>query len=41
MIQLRDPKTGCEWDKSQDSYTIRKYCIEEAYEVVDAIEKMI
>ena len=39
MIQLRDPKTGCEWDKSQNSYTIRKYCIEEAYEVVDSIEK--
>ena len=38
MISLRDPVTGCEWDKSQDSHTLRKYCLEEAYEVVDAIE---
>ena len=34
MTSLRDPKSGCEWDKAQDSYSIRKYCIEEAYEVV-------
>jgi len=39
MVQLRDPENGCEWDKSQDSYSIRKYCIEESYEVVDSIEK--
>ena len=38
MTSLRDPKSGCEWDKTQDSYSIRKYCIEEAYEVVDTIE---
>jgi len=38
MASLRDPENGCEWDKSQDSFSIRKYCIEEAYEVVDTIE---
>jgi len=38
MSALRDPKTGCEWDKDQDSKSIKSYCIEEAYEVVEAIE---
>ena len=38
MSALRDPKNGCEWDKSQDSNSLKKYCIEEAYEVVEAIE---
>ena len=38
MKSLRDPVSGCEWDKSQDSHSLRKYCLEEAYEVVDAIE---
>ena len=39
MSSLRDPVNGCEWDKNQDSDSIKKYCIEEAYEVVDAIER--
>ena len=38
MEALRDKENGCEWDKDQSSMTIRNYCIEEAYEVVDAIE---
>ena len=38
MSALRDPKTGCDWDKDQDSNSIKSYCIEEAYEVVEAIE---
>ena len=38
MVSLRDPVNGCEWDKLQDSHSLRKYCLEEAYEVVDAIE---
>ena len=38
MEALRDKENGCEWDKDQNSMTIRNYCIEEAYEVVDAIE---
>ena len=39
MKQLRDPKTGCEWDKKQDFKSISPFTIEEAYEVVDAIER--
>ena len=38
MSTLRDPKNGCEWDKDQDSNSIKNYCVEEAYEVVEAIE---
>ncbi len=38
MVSLRDPVNGCKWDISQDSHTLKKYCLEEAYEVVDAIE---
>lgn len=39
MKKLRDPKTGCPWDIEQDFKSIAKYTIEEAYEVVDAIEQ--
>jgi ATP diphosphatase len=39
MARLRDPDTGCEWDRLQTSRTIARYTIEEAYEVVDAIER--
>jgi len=38
MACLRDPNTGCPWDKEQDFKSIVKYTIEEAYEVADAIE---
>lgn len=38
MEQLRDPHTGCPWDREQDFATIVPYTIEEAYEVADAIE---
>jgi nucleoside triphosphate diphosphatase len=37
MARLRDPKTGCPWDKEQDFHTIAPYTIEEAYEVAEAI----
>lgn len=37
MVALRDPATGCPWDKEQDFATIAPYTIEEAYEVADAI----
>ena len=40
MARLRDPATGCEWDKVQTFETIAPYTIEEAYEVADAIERM-
>ncbi len=38
MARLRDPDTGCPWDIEQTSATIAPYTIEEAFEVVDAIE---
>jgi len=39
MAQLRDPQTGCEWDREQTFGTIAPYTIEEAYEVADAIDR--
>ena len=39
MARLRDPETGCPWDKEQTFATIAPYTIEEAYEVADAIER--
>ncbi|WP_417623597.1 nucleoside triphosphate pyrophosphohydrolase [Paremcibacter congregatus] len=38
MTQLRDPDSGCPWDIEQDFSSIAPYTIEEAYEVVEAIE---
>jgi MazG family protein len=38
MRALRDPETGCPWDRQQTFNTIAPYTIEEAYEVADAIE---
>ena len=35
---LRSPN-GCPWDKAQTMYTIRKNLVEEAYELIDAIDK--
>lgn len=39
MARLRDPVTGCDWDSRQSSKSIAPYTLEEAYEVVDAIER--
>lgn len=39
MRQLRDPGTGCSWDIKQDFKSLIPYTLEEAYEVVDAIER--
>ncbi len=36
MKRLRDPVTGCAWDREQTFETIAPYTIEEAYEVADA-----
>tara|TARA_Y100000287_G_C14133954_1_gene311298 strand:+ start:69 stop:845 length:777 start_codon:yes stop_codon:yes gene_type:complete len=36
--KLRDPKKGCPWDIQQNAKTLAKYTLEEAYEVVEAIE---
>jgi nucleoside triphosphate diphosphatase len=38
MVKLRDPVSGCPWDRVQTFATIAPYTLEEAYEVVDAIE---
>lgn len=38
MSELRHPDTGCPWDLKQDFSSIVHCTIEEAYEVVDAIE---
>ena len=38
MAKLRDPVSGCPWDRVQTFASIAPYTLEEAYEVVDAIE---
>src|SRR5262245_58002681 len=38
MARLRAPG-GCPWDREQTWKTLRPYVLEEAYEVVDAIER--
>src|SRR5262245_37796115 len=39
MRRLRDPASGCPWDREQDFASIAPYTIEEAYEVADAIAR--
>ena len=39
MSRLRQPETGCPWDLQQNYRSITPSTLEEAYEVVDAIEK--
>lgn len=39
MARLRDPVNGCPWDIKQTFKTIAPYTLEEAYEVLDAIER--
>jgi nucleoside triphosphate diphosphatase len=38
MVKLRDPVGGCPWDREQSFETLAPYTLEEAYEVVDAIQ---
>src|SRR5690242_1523311 len=38
MARLRGPG-GCPWDREQSFATIRKYTLEETYEVLEAIER--
>jgi len=38
IAALRQPETGCPWDLEQDHKTLRPYLIEEAYEVLEAID---
>ena len=39
MERLRDPVNGCPWDIDQNFDTIAPFTLEEAYEVLDAIER--
>ena len=38
MTTLRDKENGCPWDLKQTHKTLKPYLLEEAYEVIDAIE---
>ena len=38
MMRLRDPETGCPWDREQTHESIRTDLIEETYEAVEAID---
>lgn len=38
VARLRDPERGCPWDLAQTAQTLTKYILEEAYEVIAAIE---
>lgn len=37
--QLRNPITGCEWDRVQTFESLKSYTLEETYELLDAIDK--
>src|SRR6202011_1853618 len=37
MARLRNPNSGCPWDREQNFASIAPYTIEEAYEVAEAI----
>lgn len=39
MATLRDPVSGCDWDRAQRFETIVPHTIEEAYEVADAVSR--
>ncbi|SEI91629.1 ATP diphosphatase [Allopseudospirillum japonicum] len=39
MQHLRDPEGGCPWDQAQNFLSLSSHTLEEAYEVVDAIER--
>jgi MazG family protein len=38
IARLRDPKSGCPWDRAQDHRSLRPYLLEEAHELVAAID---
>ncbi len=39
MRRLRDPRSGCPWDREQTYRSLVPHTLEEAYEVADAIEQ--
>ncbi len=36
---LRHPETGCPWDREQTHRSLRRYLLEEAYEVLEALDR--
>ena len=38
MKRLRNPIDGCPWDRKQTGHSLREYILEEAHELVEAIE---
>ncbi|MBN1969697.1 MAG: nucleoside triphosphate pyrophosphohydrolase [Candidatus Delongbacteria bacterium] len=38
MKELRNPENGCPWDLKQTHQSLKKYVLEETYEVMDAID---
>ena len=38
MATLRDPDTGCPWDREQTLHSLKAYAVEEVYELLDAID---
>ena len=39
MERLRDPEIGCPWDIKQTYSSLKEHTLEEAYEVVDTIDR--
>ena len=40
MARLRNPDAGCPWDLKQSHKSLRRYVLEEAYEVADALDDL-
>ena len=38
VAKLRDPETGCPWDRVQTMMSLRRYLVEETGEYLDALE---
>jgi tetrapyrrole methylase family protein/MazG family protein len=38
IARLRDPEDGCPWDRAQDHRSLRPYVLEEAHELIAAID---
>jgi len=39
VARLRDPEGGCPWDRAQDHASLRSYILEEAHELIAAIDR--
>ncbi len=38
--RLRSPEGGCPWDRKQTHYSLKRYVLEEAYEVADVLDEI-